>query len=65
TNIFFLITFNALTAYWLYLSVVGFKAENDQLWAKRFFLYSVILITLLSLSFSFTYQSPAPNLPLF
>ncbi|MDE4039111.1 heme o synthase [Acinetobacter pittii] len=65
TNVFFLITFNALTTYWLYLSVVGFKAENDQLWAKRFFLYSVILITLLSLSFSFTYQSPAPNLPLF
>ncbi|MCU4563172.1 MULTISPECIES: heme o synthase [Acinetobacter] len=65
TNVFFLITFNALTAYWLYLSVIGFKAENDQLWAKRFFLYSVILITLLSLSFSFTYQSPAPNLPLF
>lgn len=65
TNVFFLITFNALTAYWLYLSVIGFKAENDQLWAKRFFLYSVILITLLSLSFSFTYQSSAPNLPLF
>ena len=65
TNIFFLITFNALTAYWLYLSIIGFKADNDQLWAKRFFLYSVILITLLSLSFSFTYQSPAPNLPLF
>ncbi|MFW6764089.1 heme o synthase [Acinetobacter pittii] len=65
TNVFFLITFNALTAYWLYLSVIGFKAENDQLWAKRFFLYSVILITLLSLSLSFTYQSPAPNLPLF
>lgn len=57
TNVFFLITFNALTAYWFYLSIIGFKAENDQLWAKRFFLYSVILITLLSLSFSFTYQS--------
>ena len=65
TNIFFLVTFNALTAYWFYLSIIGFKADNDQLWAKRFFLYSVILITLLSLSFSFTYQSPAPNLPLF
>ncbi|PIL89034.1 protoheme IX farnesyltransferase, partial [Acinetobacter baumannii] len=65
TNVFFLITFNALTAYWFYLSIIGFKAENDQLWAKRFFLYSVILITLLSLSFSFTYQSAAPNLPLF
>lgn len=65
TNIFFLITFNALTAYWLYLAIIGFKAKNDQIWAKRVFLYSVILITLLSLSFSFTYQSPAPNLPIF
>ena len=65
TNVFFLITFNALTAYWLYLSLIGFKAENDQVWAKRFFLYSVILITLLSVSFSFTYHSPAPHLPLF
>ena len=65
TNVFFLITFNALTAYWLYLSLIGFKAENDQIWAKRFFLYSVILITLLSVSFSFTYHSPAPHLPLF
>ncbi len=36
TNVFFLITFNALTAYWFYLSIIGFKAENDQLWAKRF-----------------------------
>ncbi|MCU4412596.1 heme o synthase [Acinetobacter sp. WU_MDCI_Axc73] len=65
TNVFFLITFNALTAYWLYLSLIGFKAENDQIWAKRFFLYSVILITLLSVSFSFTYHSPAPHLPIF
>jgi len=65
TNVFFLITFNALTAYWLYLSLIGFKAENDQIWAKRFFLYSVILITLLSVSFSFTYHSPAPHIPLF
>ncbi|MHA3054906.1 protoheme IX farnesyltransferase [Acinetobacter sp. ANC 4633] len=65
TNIFFLITFNALCAYWLYLSIIGFKAENDQVWAKRYFLYSVILITALSISFSFSYQSPAPHLPLF
>jgi protoheme IX farnesyltransferase len=65
TNVFFLITFNALCAYWLYLSIIGFKAENDQVWAKRYFLYSVILITALSISFSFSYQSPAPHLPIF
>lgn len=62
---FFLITFNALCAYWVYLSIIGFKAENDQVWAKRYFLYSVILITALSFSFSFSYVSPAPHLPLF
>ncbi|EPF74337.1 heme o synthase [Acinetobacter rudis] len=65
TNILFLIIFNALCAYWIYLSVIGFKAENDQLWAKRYFLYSVILVTALSISFSFTYMSNAPHLPLF
>lgn len=65
TNMFFLITFNALCTYWVYLSIIGFKAENDQVWAKRYFLYSVILITALSFSFSFSYVSPAPHLPLF
>lgn len=65
TNVFFLITFNALCAYWIYLSVIGFKASNDQVWAKRYFLYSVILITALSISFSFSYYSPAPHLPIF
>ncbi len=49
----------------VYLSIIGFKAENDQVWAKRYFLYSVILITALSFSFSFSYVSPAPHLPLF
>ncbi|MBF7682756.1 protoheme IX farnesyltransferase [Acinetobacter sp. B5B] len=65
TNIFFLITFNTLCAYWIYLSIIGFKTKDDQLWAKRYFLYSVILITALSISLSFSYQSPAPQLPLF
>ncbi|SPL70130.1 heme o synthase [Acinetobacter stercoris] len=65
TNIFFLITFNVLCAYWLYLSIIGFKAENDQVWAKSYFSYSVILITALSVSFSFSYISPAPHLSIF
>ena len=65
TNLFFLITFNALCIYWIYLSIVGFKVKDDQLWAKKYFLYSVILITALSLSLSFSYSSPAPYLPIF
>ena len=65
TNIIFLVICNLLCAYWFYIGVLGFKAENDQLWAKRFFLFSVILITVISLSFSFTFKSPAPMFPLF
>lgn len=65
TNWVYLIIINILCLYWLYLAVIGFKAENDQVWAKKFFLFSVILITIMSISFSFTYISPAPQLPLF
>lgn len=65
TNWLYLIITNLLCAYWLYLAVIGFKAENDQIWAKKFFLFSVLLITIMSISFSFTYTSPAPHLPLF
>ncbi len=38
--IFFLITFNALTAYWFYLSIIGFKAENETLGQALFSLLS-------------------------
>ena len=65
THWFYLVVLNALCIYWLYLSVIGFKAENDQIWAKKFFLFSVILITILSISFIFTASSPAPQLPIF
>ncbi len=65
TNWMYLIILNGLCVYWLYLAVLGFKAENDQLWAKRFFLFSVILITVLSLSFGFTSILPATHLIIF
>lgn len=65
THWFYLVILNALCIYWLYLSVIGFKAENDQIWAKRYFLFSVTLITVLSISFFFIALSPAPQLPIF
>ncbi|NHB57141.1 protoheme IX farnesyltransferase [Acinetobacter sp. 194] len=65
TNWMYLVILNALCIYWFYIGILGFKAENDQIWAKRFFLFSVTLITILSISFLFTYHSPAPNLPIF
>ena len=64
-NWLYLLILNALCIYWLYIAILGFKAENDQLWAKRFFLFSVILITVISLSFSITAQAPANSIILF
>ena len=62
-NWIYALIINALCIYWLYLAVIGFKAsaEQDQLWAKRFFLFSVILITVVSLCFSFTATAPQIN----
>ncbi|MFP6842067.1 MAG: heme o synthase [Acinetobacter sp.] len=65
TNWLYLVILNALCIYWFYIGILGFKAENDQLWAKRFFLFSVILITLVSLCFSFTSQAPINSIILF
>lgn len=64
-NVLFLLMMNALCGYWLYLSIKGFSAENQQIWAKKLFLFSVILITIMSLSFSIGYHTPFPHLPLF
>jgi len=65
TNWLYLVILNGLCIYWFYIGVLGFKAENDQLWAKRFFLFSVILITIISICFSFTSQAPATQIVFF
>ncbi|MDR9777629.1 hypothetical protein RJJ65_34385, partial [Rhizobium hidalgonense] len=55
-GIIYLVVFLAMSAYWLYQSVIGFKAVNDQLWAKKFFLVSVIIISVFSVCISLDYQ---------
>lgn len=61
-NWMYMVVLNLFCLYWVYLSIQGFKAENDQLWAKQYFMFSVKLITVISLLFSFT--STAPQLPI-
>jgi heme o synthase len=61
-NWMYVVVLNLFCLYWVYLSIQGFKAENDQLWAKQYFMFSVKLITVISLFFSFT--STAPQLPI-
>ena len=65
TNWIYLVVLNVLSFYWLYLSVIGFKAEDDQLWAKKTFLFSVILITVISICFSFTSTAPMTEIVFF
>lgn len=55
-GLIYLIIFAGLCAYWLYLAVSGFKAIDDRVWARRFFLFSVILITVFSIVISIDYQ---------
>ena len=57
-NWIYMIVLNALSLYWIYLTIQGFKAEDDQLWAKQYFMFSVKLITVISLIFSFTSTAP-------
>ena len=65
TNWIYLVVLNVLSFYWLYLSIIGFKADDDQLWAKKTFLFSVILITVISICFSFTSTAPMTEIVFF
>lgn len=57
-NWIYMIVLNALSLYWIYLTIQGFKAEDDQIWAKQYFMFSVKLITVISLIFCFTSTAP-------
>jgi protoheme IX farnesyltransferase len=61
-GLIYLVVFASLCAYWLYLAVSGFRAIDDRVWARRFFLFSVILITVFSVVISLDYQTD-PNTP--
>ena len=65
TNWIYLVVLNVLSFYWLYLSIISFKADDDQLWAKKTFLFSVILITVISICFSFTSTAPMTEIVFF
>jgi len=36
-----------LGSVWLFLSLQGFKAKNDALWARKMFLFSLVIVTVL------------------
>ena len=45
-----------MCVYWLHLAIIGFKTEDDTQWAKKLFLVSVIIVTILSIMMSVDYR---------
>lgn len=51
----------AFGLYWLYLAWSGYKAPNDQLWAKKLFVFSILSIFVLSVMMSIDATVPAAS----
>ncbi|OAB48557.1 heme o synthase [Paenibacillus antarcticus] len=45
-GIYYMVISLVLSLVWLYLSLQGFKAKNDEVWAKKVFLFSINYLTL-------------------
>lgn len=49
-GILYLVVAALLGCYWLFLCIKGFKSENATLWARKMFLASLVIITVLSIT---------------
>jgi len=47
----------AMSAYWLYMALSGFSAGDDRLWARKVFMFSILIITTLSVMMSVDFTS--------
>lgn len=45
SGVYYLIVVGLISLYWIYLTAQGFKAIDDTLWARKVFLFSIIVIT--------------------
>lgn len=52
TGIIYFIVMGTLGLYWLYLAILGFKAKDDDAWARKMFRFSMISILVLCLMLS-------------
>lgn len=54
TSYLFAYVLTPLGAYWLYLGLKGFKAANDTIWARRMFLFSLVVIMAMGMIIPFS-----------
>jgi heme o synthase len=46
---------------WLYMAWSGYKAPDEQLWARKLFIFSILTIFMLSLMMSIDFTAPVPS----
>ncbi len=56
TGYVYLVVTVIMSVYWLYLAFIGFKTDNDEVWAKKLFIVSVMIVTILSVLMGLDYQ---------
>jgi len=44
-----------MSIYWIYLVKVGYKVENEQVWGRKLFVFSILIITVFSVLISVDY----------
>lgn len=58
TGIQYLVVAGAIGIYWLGMALAGYKTDNDQAWAKKLFMFSIVTITALSVMMSIDFKQP-------
>lgn len=51
-SIFYIIVMSASSLYWIFKTLKGFVAKNDQIWGKELFRFSLIIVLIFSFSLS-------------
>lgn len=58
TGVQYLVVAGAIGIYWLGMALAGYKTDNDQAWAKKLFMFSIVTITALSVMMSIDFKQP-------
>ncbi|GAB7562690.1 heme o synthase [Methylobacillus methanolivorans] len=54
----YLVVAGVISIYWLGMALAGYKTNDDQVWAKKLFMFSIVTITALSVMMSIDFQEP-------
>ncbi len=57
----YLVVAVAMCAYWLYMALSGFNTGDDRVWARKVFMFSILIITTLSVMMSVDFNSMATS----